>query len=114
MNKVQVPFPKFLNAKRLFYKYEYDVVIASAGTWAIIMISLTWFGLNFLISMLIAAIISFFITKQYQKFFKEQRRSYIAHLIYSKGYSAPYKEKDIIFEYQKDIMPMGFEHEFLG
>jgi len=114
MDKTRVPFPKFLNAKRLFYKYEYDVVIASGGTWALIMIFLTLFGLNFMISMLVAAIIAYFITRQYQKFFKKQRKGYIQHLIYSMGYSKPYSKKDIIHEFQKDLMPMGFEHEFLG
>jgi len=113
MNKTRVPFPRYLNAKRLFYKYEYDVVIASAGTWAIIMISFTWTGLNFLISMLIATVISYFVTKQFVKFFKEQRKGYITHLIYSKGYKMPFREKDIKYEFQRDLMPMGFEHEFI-
>lgn len=118
MNKHRVPFPRYLNAKRLFYKYEYDVVLAGAATWAVVMLAITFFGVNFIISMIVATAVGYFVVKKYEKFFKQKRKGYIEHLMYEHGYDPsyliPFSKKTFQYDYQKDLMPMGFEHEFIG
>ena len=111
MKHLQVPFPKFLNAKKLFYKWEVDVVISVAASGASIFSVLLWFGTNILFSMAIASGLGYLISKQYIKFFKSKRNGYLEHLAYSKGFANPNGHaKDETF---RDLIPRGYENEFI-
>lgn len=112
-NKTKVPFPRYLNAKKLFYKWEYDVVIAGAATFASLFFLSIWLTINLLIGFIGSGIISWFVTKRYVEFFKKTRRGYISHLGYSKGYKEPFAKKDIKESYEEHLIPKGFENVFI-
>ncbi len=54
MNKTKVPFPRYLNAKKLFYIWEYDVVLISGATGGLVFITLLWLSVSAIFAMFIA------------------------------------------------------------
>ena len=114
MNNRKVPFPRYLNAKKLFYKWEYDVVLISAATGAGVFIVLLWFSVPVLFSLFIALGITLVVLKRYIKYFKKAREGYIWHLLYSRGYIAPFKKFDVKEDFELSIIPYGFENQFIN
>ena len=114
MQNKKVPFPRYLNAKKLFYKWEYDVVAISAGTGAGAFIMLLWFGMSVILALFVSMGITVIVLKRYIKYFKKAREGYVYHLLYSKGYLAPFKKFDVTEEFENSLIPYGFENEFVN
>lgn len=112
-NKVRVPFPKYLNAKKLFYKWEYDVVFSAIACFVVMFILQIWFSITILIAFGSSIVISYFVMLKYIKFFKKTRRGYISHLAYSKGYKEPFDKTKIKEQYEEHLIPRGFENQFI-
>jgi len=112
-NKVRVPFPRYLNAKKLFYKWEYDVVLAAAASFVALFAIQLWLSFAILVALGTSLIISYFIMLKYVKFFKKTRKGFIAHLGYSKGYKEPFDRTKVIKSYEEHLIPRGFENEFI-
>lgn len=114
MKKVPVPFPLYLNAKKLFYKWEYDVILAAGATGSILFMIQLWFNLNILFAVAFSVAVSFFMMKNYVKFFKKTRKGFITHWFYSKGFVTPINSQKVDFEFEKDLIPPGFVTEFIN
>jgi len=115
MKKTKVPFPKYLNSKKLFYIWEYDVVLVAGVTGGLVFLTLLWMSVSVLFSLLIAIAISYFMLKRYIKYFKKAREGFVWHFLYSKGFITPYdKNKKIDSSYEETLLPFGFENEFIN
>jgi len=114
MAKLRVPFPRYLNSKRLFYKWEYDVVIVAAFASLVIFVVVFLFGVPILFDIPIALAFGYFVRRYYEKFFKKVRKGYLYHLFYEFGYIDPIARRFIEDDYEKDMIPKGYEHEFKG
>lgn len=112
IDKVRVPFPKYLNAKKLFYRWESDIVLAFVASTISLLLFFVWINLPIWL-LWIAPLISYFIMRKYIKFFKKARKGYIDHLIYSMGYKDPINKNDINETYEEKLIPKGFENEFI-
>jgi len=114
MNNKKVPFPKYLNSKRLFYKWELDIAVGVGITSTIIFIISLAIGLPIILALFTSAGISFYLLKGYVKFFKTKRKGYIEHLLYSKGFLNPMgTNKKNLKSYEENLIPLGFENEFV-
>lgn len=114
MSRLRVPFPRYLNAKKLYYIYEYDVAISLAASATIVFALLLWFGTNILLAFLIAGTAAFFIKNRYIKYFKKVRKGYLMHYLYSKGFSSPTNKVQSKKHKNQLKIPRGFENEFRG
>ncbi|WP_294961561.1 hypothetical protein [Sulfurimonas sp.] len=114
MNKVRVPFPKYLNSKKLFYIWEYDVVLVSAMTGGILFIMLLWLSVPVIYSLFIAMGTTYFVLKRYIKYFKKAREGFVWHLLYSKGFITPVDKSKIKKDFELSLLPYGFENEFVN
>lgn len=114
MSRLKVPFPRYLNAKKLYYIYEYDVAVALGVSAAIVFALLVWFTVNILIAFLVAAIVAFFIKDKYIKYFKQVRRGYLSHYLYSKGFSNATNRVQSKSKKDSLKIPKGFENDFRG
>lgn len=114
MDKVRVPFPRYLNAKKLFYIWEYDVVVVAGMTGAGLFIMLLWFSVPILGSLFISMAVSYIVLKRYIKYFKKAREGFVWHLLYSKGYIAPVDKLSVKKDFESSLIPYGFENEFIN
>ena len=111
-NKVRVPFPRYLNAKKLFYKWEYDVVVSAIISFVIFFVVQIWLSIAILVALFTSGIAAYFIMQKYVKFFKKTRKGFISHLGYSYGYKDPLDRTKIKEPYEEYLIPKGFENEF--
>lgn len=114
MNKVKVPFPKYLNAKKLFYIWEQDVVFVAGVSGAVLFVMLLWLSVSILFAVMISIGVSYFILKRYIKYFKKARDGYVWHLLYSKGFIAPFDKINVKKDFETSLIPYGFENEFVN
>ena len=115
MSSLRVPFPKYLNRKRLFFKWEYDIVLVSVSIATLFFFYLLWFGFNLILDLFLSLVVLYFSFKYYKKFFKDKKRAWIKHKLYSMGIIKPYKDNNPnVKEEDKKILPFGFESEFSG
>jgi len=114
MNKKKVPFPRYLNSKKLFYIWEYDVVLISAVTGAGVFIMLLWLSVSVIFAIFISLATTYIVLKRYIKYFKKAREGFVWHFLYSKGYIAPFKKFDVKNEFENSLLPNGFENEFVN
>jgi len=114
MNKKKVPFPRFLNAKKLFYIWEWDIVFIAGATGAGLFVMLLWFSVPILISLLISMMVGYLVLKRYIKYFKKAREGYVWHFLYSKGFIAPFDKRNLKHDFETSLIPYGFEDEFVN
>ena len=114
MIEKRVPFPRYLNSKKLFYIWEYDVVMVAGFTGVGLFISLLWLSVSVLFAILISLAVSYFVLKKYIVFFKKAREGYVWHFLYSKGFIAPFKKYDVKHDFENSLIPYGFENEFIN
>jgi type IV conjugative transfer system protein TraL len=114
VNKKKVPFPRYLNSKKLFYIWEQDVVFVSAATSAGLFMMFVWFSVPILVSLLISMAIGYLVLKRYIKYFKKAREGYVWHFLYSKGFISPFDKRDIKHDFESSLLPYGFEREFIN
>lgn len=112
MKKIRVPFPRYLNSKKLINRWEYDIVYVSVGVGFVSLFIITWITTNILISLVISGLMVKFTMKKYIKFFKKTRRGYFKHMFYSYGYLSPMNKEKIKFKFEESLIPYGFENEF--
>ena len=112
-DKRRVPFPRYLNAKKLFYKWEQDVVFAAAVSFVVCFIVQIWLSVTILLAIFTSLVVSFFVMKRYIKYFKKTRKGFISNLGYSKGYKEPFDKTKIKKPFEEHILPRGFENEFI-
>ena len=111
-NRIKVPFPRYLNAKKLFYRYEYDVILAPVASFVVSFVIQIWLSVPLLVGIIVSFLIAYFTMKKYIKFFKKARKGYISHLGYSKGYKEPFDRTLIVDDYEEYLIPRGFENDF--
>lgn len=112
-NKTRVPFPRYLNAKKLFYKWEYDVVFAAVISFTLLFGVQILFSVALLVAFGVSLVVAYFVMLKYVKFFKKTRKGYITHLAYSKGYKEPIDVTKIEHKYEEHLIPRGFENSFI-
>jgi type IV secretory pathway TrbD component len=112
MNKTRVPFPRYLNAKKLIFRWEYDLVLVSVLSFVLAMVVQVWVAIPLPIAMGGAFAISYYVMKKYEKHFKKIRKGYNSHLFYSFGYLEPLDRTKIKESYEEYLIPRGFENSF--
>jgi len=114
MNKVRVPFPRYLNSKKLFYIWEYDVVLVSGISGLTLFMMQIWLSVSVLFAFVSSLLATFFILKRYIKYFKKAREGFVWHFLYSRGFIAPVDKTSIKEEFESTLIPYGFEDEFIN
>ena len=71
-----------------------------------------FFGVEPLYALGIGGAVFFYVFRYYKKFFIDKKNGYIIHLVYTWGAAKPYKEKENEEEWEKNLIPYGFENEF--
>ncbi|MBD3795543.1 MAG: hypothetical protein IE881_06365 [Epsilonproteobacteria bacterium] len=114
MNKIKVPFPRYLNAKKLFYRWEEDVIYIAAGSGAVSFILMLWFNIGLLIALFVSLGIAVVVLRRYIKYFKKARKGFVWHLLYEKGFNPPFNKDKVKNDFENSLIPFGFENEFIN
>lgn len=114
MKKVRVPFPRYLNAKKLFYIWEYDVVLVSAFTGLVLFMMQLWLSVSVLFAIISSLAATYFVLKRYIRYFKKAREGFVWHFLYSRGFIAPVDKREMKEEFEHSLIPYGFEDEFIN
>lgn len=110
----KVPFPRYLNAKRLFYRWEEDIIYISAGSGAAFFLLFLWFNISFVVALFFSGVIAVLVLRRYIKYFKKARKGFVWHFLYEKGYNPPFNKEKVKEEYENALIPYGFETEFVN
>jgi len=113
MSRARIPFPKYLNAKRLIFRWEYDVVLVSVISFIASMLLQVQLSVPLPISLISSLILGYYVLKKYERYFKKTRKNAFTHYKYSKGFSEPFDKRLITQKFENNLIPKGFEKEFL-
>lgn len=115
--EARVKFLRYINSKRLIYRFEWDMVAVPLATAIGVFVLLTLFQLPAWASPFFSFVSGWKALMVYKFFTKESSPGYLYHLAYSMGlYNPTVIERDAATGKKKRVnpknIPFGFENEF--
>lgn len=111
----RVRFLKYMDSNRLIYRFEWDIVVVTIASGAILFIALTLLQAPLWASISFAPIGAWKILGIYKLLIKDAAPGYLYHFFYSIGVLNPtikVKKNGKTIRINPDNIPFGFENDF--
>lgn len=113
--KQRVKFLRFMDSYKLIYRFEWDVVVVTAGSGVIYFAAMILLQAPLWVAPAFASVAAYKTIKVYKALIKDAAPGYLEHLFYSIGLYNPLvkiKKDGKNIRVNPDNIPFGFENDF--